>query len=58
MLWPPCGITREQMLVPLSLQSKSSGSAAALALVGLDPNAHARRPAHSVVDPCIRLSSG
>ena len=30
MLLPLCGSTREQMLVPLSLQSKSFGSGAAL----------------------------
>ena len=37
---PLCGITHEQMLVLLSSQSKSFGSAAALAPEGLDPDAN------------------
>ena len=40
MLLPLCGITHEQMLVLLSSQSKSFGSAAALAPEGLDPDAN------------------
>jgi hypothetical protein len=36
MLLPLCAITREQMIVQLSLQSKSSRAAAALAPEGLD----------------------
>ena len=63
MLLPLCGSTREQMLVPLSLQSKSFGSGAALVREELAPVAadgqrafgrssggHAGRPQHSEHD--------
>jgi hypothetical protein len=43
MLLPLCGITREQMLVPLSLQSKSFGSAAALVLEEFGPGSRRAR---------------
>jgi len=60
MLLPLCAITREQMIVQLSLQSKSSRAAAALAPEGLDPDAHPPHPPPNSAPtyPSLAMHSG